>query len=162
MISHARLLELLHYSPTTGTFTWRVSRGNQVRRGDRAGCLHEGYWQIKIDGTLYYSHKLAWFYVHGVWPEEEIDHKNGTPPQNPIRNLRPASRCQNMWNRKMPCSNTSGFKGVSFYRRNGKYRAQIMQFGKKKHLGYFDTPEQASAVYVAAAEARFGEFARVA
>jgi len=46
-------------------------------------------------------------------------------------------------------NNTSGYIGVSWYKAKKKWYAQISLFGenKKKGLGYFSTPEEASEVY---------------
>lgn len=161
MITQARLKELLYYSPSTGQFFWNVSRGNQMRRGDRAGTQRaDGYWLIRIDGVCYYAHCLAYLYVHGSLPSDVTDHANADCSRNPIANLRPASYAQNQWNARLRRDNTVGLKGVSFYKPNGQYRAQIKRLGRKKHLGYFATPEEAHAAYLAAAQACFGEFAR--
>lgn len=161
-ITHARLREALHYDPETGVFTWRVANNGRIKIGQRAGSPNkEGYIQIKIDRRLYGAHRLAWFYVHGAWPKEEIDHRRGIRGDNRIGELREATHFQQMANSKRPCTNTSGFKGVSFYKRKHRWRAYIAVGGKPKHLGYFDTAEEAHEAYAETATAQFGEFARV-
>jgi hypothetical protein len=59
-----------------------------------------------------------------------------------------------MGNSKIPCANSSGFKGVS--RWGARWRAKIAN----QHLGYFDDPSEGHAVYMDAARARYGDFAR--
>ena len=42
---------------------------------------------------------------------------------------------------------TSEYKGVSFYKRNNKWRAEIMINGKSKYIGYFHTEIEAHNAY---------------
>jgi len=60
-----------------------------------------------------------------------------------VENCRWATRSQQQFNQRTPITNTSGFKGVSLYKANGRWTAQIYIKGKKKHLGYFGTIEEA-------------------
>lgn len=160
-LTSAQLHDLLDYEPITGKFRWKVATNGRVRIGQLAGSPNrDGYIQIKINRRLYGAHRLAWFYVNGRWPNAEIDHRNGNIADNSIANLREATRGQQMANLKRPRTNTSGFKGVSFYKRQRRWRAYIATDGKPKHLGYFDTAEEAHAAYAKAAVAQFGEFAR--
>ena len=162
MLTRARLTSLLAYDQTTGHFAWRVATNGRVKVGQRAGSPNrDGYIQIKIDRRLYGAHRLAWFYVYGAWPVEEIDHRNGRRADNSLSNLREATRAQQMANLKRPRTNTSGFKGVSFHKKRRRWRAYIAVDGRPRHLGYFDTAEAAHAAYAAAAAEQFGEFARV-
>ena len=155
-----RLRELLHYDPETGVFRW-VARGHNTTSGTVAGYLHKkGYQMIAIDGRQYRAHRLAWLYVHGFWPSDQIDHIDGIRHNNHIANLRQATNCQNCQNSKRPCNNTSGFKGASWHRQIGKWKAQIMVDGDKIYLGIFATAEEAHAAYCAAAVQHYGEFAR--
>jgi len=90
------------------------------------------------------------------------DHHNGDTLDNTDDNLRVASHAQNMQNRGKSVANTSGFKGVSWHKRIKKWAAYICVNGKLKHLGYYDTREEAYAVHCAAALKYHGEFARLA
>lgn len=85
-----------------------------------------------------------------------VDHKDGNRLNNNIDNLRWATRSQQSMNKNIQSNNTSGFVGV--HKRRDKWRAQIKINGKQKHLGLFDTPEEASAVREAEARKLFGEF----
>lgn len=82
----------------------------------------------------------------------------GNGLDNRRSNLRPATRAQNNANRRLRRDNTSGYKGVSFYK--GKWKAQIMHAGKAYVLGCYDTKEEAFKVYCEAAKRFHGEFAR--
>lgn len=158
----ARVRELLSYDPTSGVFRWRQSRGrfgNRAKAGDIAGATGQrGVKRICLDWKVYLAHRLAWVYMTGAWPAGGIDHINGNPSDNRWANLRPADQSQNSANARKRSDNTVGLKGVSAQR--GKYRASIVKNGRQKFLGYFATPEEAHAAYVAAARNTFGEYAR--
>lgn len=155
-----RLREILSYDPDTGIFTWKVAV-SKVKAGAVAGCNDgQGYLRIKIDGRNYKSHRLAWLYMTGEWPKEQVDHVNGSRGDNRFENLREAAHAENLWNSGKRVDNTSGFKGVFFDTQARKWRALIGIKGKQKSLGRFTSPEAAHAAYVAAAKKYFGEFAR--
>jgi hypothetical protein len=60
-LTAARLREVLTYFPETGEFVWKVGLCRRFAAGRRAGCLlPTGYRVIGIDGSVYYSHRLAW------------------------------------------------------------------------------------------------------
>ena len=84
-----RLRELLHYDPESGFFTWLpyVGKRGRINAGDRAGCETGHKIYIGIDGGIYRAHRLAWLYVHGEWPSLVIDHIDGNPHNNNIKNL---------------------------------------------------------------------------
>ena len=148
---------MLLYDKDTGVFTWRVSRSQYARAGGVAGTRHSsGAIYIIIYQRSYRAHRLAWLYVYGYVPTYEIDHKNGKPWQNWILNLREATHSQNCRNRKMQSNNTTGFRGV--YRMRNKFQARIKHEGRFLHLGTFATPEEASDVYVKAAQKLHAEF----
>lgn len=150
MLTQSRLKELLHYDPNTGTFVWRSARQG-VRVGGVAGCINgNGYQLICVDYRLYMSHRLAWLYVYGAWPEHEIDHINGIRDDNRIANLREATRAENAQNRAKQSNNTSGLIGVHWDSTKRKWISQIKIDGATKHLGVFDTPESAHAAYCVA------------
>lgn len=160
-ISALRAREIFDYDPQTGVLRWRISPGRKTQIGTLAGWIDSnGYRIITFDGINYTAHHVAWAHVHGVWPQGDLDHKDTTPDHNWIDNLRPATRSQNIANKRFePARNTSGFKGVSLNRRSGRYVAQIMKDGVNIYLGTHDDPAVAHAAYVAKARELFGEFA---
>lgn len=151
MLSHERLLELLHYDPLTGWFTWRVRRNQMAEVGDRAGYINTetGYRVINIGHKLFLAHRLAWFYVTGRWPAVDIDHERGERDDNRWSKLREATRVENMQNLQGPHrDNKSGFLGVAPAK--NRWAAYIRADGKNRYLGSFKTPELAHAAYLAA------------
>jgi hypothetical protein len=144
------LKKYLSYSPETGLFTWMAKSSDKTKLGSTAGCKRpDGYIKIKILGEQVLAHRLAWFYVHGEWPEEEIDHINRVRDDNRLSNLRSVKKRQQQQNQSVSSRNTSGYTGVS-KTDSGKYRANITKDGKFIALGVFETPEQASDAYMAA------------
>jgi hypothetical protein len=154
------LRSVLNYDPITGLFVWRKSgaghRSNFLAGSDKS---HQ-YSRIAVSGHLYYAHRLAWLYMTGEWPPSDIDHINGIKTDNRIRNLRVATRSQNIANSRTATTNSSGFKGVHWEAVRSKWRAQIVVDGKRKWSARFDTPEAAHAAYIDAAVEYFGAFAR--
>lgn len=94
-------------------------------------------------------------------PDEQVDHINGNGLDNRRINLRLCSNEQNQYNRPVPSNNSSGYKGVSFHKHTKKWRATIGYEGKHKHIGYFDSVEEAAKAYDSAAIELYGEFARL-
>jgi len=151
MLTRERLQELLHYDPETGVFTWRVKPSRRVRTGATAGCFDkEGYWQIKVEKRIYFAHRLAWLYVHGVWPENVIDHKNREKADNRICNLRDVTQSVNMQNQvEAMANNRSGFLGVAAPRLGKRrFAANIQVGGIQRRIGWADTAQEAHAMYM--------------
>lgn len=160
MLTAARLRELLHYDQKTGVFTRNV-RAGRCHAGQRAGSACNGYRAICIDNVLYYEHRLAWLYVHGNWPEGELDHADTVRSHNWLSNLRPSTSTQNKANIGLRKDNTSGAKGV-FVTAHGRFSVKIQKSGRQHRLGTYSTLEKASAIYAAAAKRHFGDYARLA
>lgn len=159
-LTQERLKQLLHYNPDNGLFLWRVVT-MRTRPGDRAGTVKKGYVVIGVDGKSYAAHRLAFLYMTGNLPTVYVDHKNSDGTDNRWANLRLATNSQNQMNVAMWAHNTSGFKGVSWHKREGRWSANIRIDGKKKSLGYFDDPKEGYAAYCEAARLHHGEFARL-
>lgn len=168
MVTVEDVRKLLSYDAETGEFRWKVAPARNVKAGDLAGSVHRNartgreYRRIWLKGNLYLAHRLAWLHMTGRWPAAQIDHRDGNGQNNQIANLREATRLENLRNRGSARNNTSGFKGVSWHAKRGKWESQIRFNGRKKYLGRFDSPEAAYAAYCAAAAEFHGEFARVA
>ena len=146
MLTQKRLKELLIYDESTGVFTRAITTSSKAISGDVAGFVNGyGYLAVRLDGTLYLNHRLAWMYVNGSFPNGVIDHVNCDRKDNRISNLRVASISENGWNRGMQSTNTSGVKGVSWCKRSNRWRARVMKDGKSVGVGYFSSLEKAES-----------------
>ena len=146
MINLDELKTLFKYNPETGVFIWLVDKKKShiLKAGRIAGGLNvDGYLQINYKGTVMKAHRLAWLFMSGEWPKGQIDHINHKRDDNRFINLRVVNNLINHKNRPIQSNNTSGFVGVSFYKRVNKWTAHI--YFNKKHifLGYFDNKEDA-------------------
>lgn len=138
-VKHRRLLSALKYNPETGVFTSNETNGIRVR-----GCIDEsGYISIWFAGTRYRAHRLAWFYMTGKMPKDNIDHINGNKSDNRYSNLREADHKQNAHNARLSINNTSGARCVNFSKSDGKWVAGTNRFGKYHNLGRFSDKKQA-------------------
>lgn len=140
VITQELLKQLLHYDPETGVFTWRVARGgSQV--GDVAGheCFKgtKAYIIMGINGRIDRAHRLAFVYMTGDWPNDEVDHINGDGTDNRWDNLRDATRVENCRNMRLHNHNTSGVSGVSWRKQRDKWRAYITVENRQINLGHF-------------------------
>ena len=164
--SQQELCERLTYIPDTGVLTWNYMpsfppQWNGKWAGRRAGSeLHaDGRLSITIGPRVMVAARIIWKMVYGVDPPREVDHKDGDPANDRLKNLRLASHHQNMRN-KSPHRGKDLPKGVSRCAGTDRLRASIYVDNKCQHLGMFDTPAEAHAAYCAAADKAFGEFAR--
>lgn len=171
-LSYDSVASLLRYDEATGAFTWkerprsmfdsdRICNAWNAKHAEKpAGCEKERYTFIRIGRRTYLAHRLAWLLHYREWPEDEIDHINANKRDNRISNLRAADSSQNKHNIAKGRKNSTGFKGVWFSKWAGRYVAHICFRNKRKHLGYFNDPQDAHAAYCAAAKKYHGEFAR--
>lgn len=107
---------------------------------------------ITIGGVTrrFYASQLVWVWHRGVWPSNVVDHEDGNTGNNRIGNLRDVPHAANSQNAHMHIDNTSGVTGVCWQKTKGKWRAEIMANGIKKHIGVFDDFKAAVAARKAA------------
>jgi hypothetical protein len=162
MVSIETLRDEFSYEPQTGLLRWRkpAGRAGRIPAGTVAGSLnHYGYIEVRVSGKLLKAHRVIWALMNGVWPQHEIDHIDGDRSNNAWDNIREATHEQNLCNRGPQKNNTSGFKGVSWHRPSGKFRAAIKARGKHHYIGLFSTAAEASAAYHLTAKLLHGTFA---
>lgn len=94
-------------------------------------------------------------------PEERLDHINGDRLDNRKSNLRRCNAHQNAQNTARHSDGRSGYKGVSWHKKDRMWRARICVNYKSKFLGNFNCPKAAARCYDRAALSLFGEFARL-
>ena len=159
--------ELLTYNPDTGKLFWKerppkyFKNPNSIKRWNTRWAGKEALTAItfskyghisRLNGFVlnksYSTHRIAWLMYYGEWPKNQIDHINQDPTDNRIENLRDVTNAENSKNRTLQKNNTTGYLGVSLYEYKGykKYRARIRINSIDKHLGYYDTVEEAAAV----------------
>ena len=143
-LTYAEMKKHLGYNPETGNFWWIKARKG-TRAGTTAGGIVKGYRRICINLEKHYAHRLAWLYVHGEWPNGEIDHINQIKDDNRIDNLRVVSHQQNNQNKPLNSNNTSGVHGVAWCNRDKKWRVSIKANYKHIALGNYDTKTKAIA-----------------
>lgn len=154
-----QLAELFNYDPDTGVLTWRIAPGNRIAKDTPCGSLDSnGRLRLEYRGRSYGVHKIAFAIAHGRWPVGQVDHKNRIKTDNRPGNLREATNAQNSRNRRNG-KNATGYKGVTFHKRQRKYNARIMVDGRSISLGSFSDPKAAANAYNVAARQHHGEFA---
>lgn len=155
-LTQKELMDRLLYDPETGIFKWLKIAPNQRERCERkdkvAGSVNDrGYVKIRINGAWHSAHRLAWLYMVGQWPSEDIDHINLNKSDNRWDNLRAASPMQNRQNRTIPKRNKTGFLGVAHHNRlPNLFIAQYHKDGRNHVIGFFKRPEEAHAAYLKA------------
>jgi hypothetical protein len=80
-----------------------------------------------------------------------LDHICHNPPCVNPDHLRPVTQKQNMENHSGPQKNntSSGVRGVTWFKRDKNWKAQIGHHGKNFHIGYYSTIAEAEAAVIA-------------
>lgn len=173
------LRQLLSYDPETGKLFWKrrderwfvgTSKSPKVLAKWWNGRFAEkeaftpvnsaGYHTGTVLLKMLQAHRIAWAIYHGDWPKGFLDHINGVRTDNRIANLREVTPLQNAMNQSPIPRGSSGIRGVRFDSRFERWQARINVSKRQKHLGYFDTAQEAQRAYAIAVEKYHGEFSR--
>jgi len=152
--------ELLDYDPLTGVLSWKhrdrrwFPEPNSYILWNAAHANKPAFTSRNADGCLrggifnkgYLAHRIIWLSMSGQMPELELDHINHNRSDNRWANLRVVTHQQNQRNQALRYNNKTGFLGVFWHAKSGKYCARI----GKKHLGLFVTQGEAMAARAAA------------
>jgi hypothetical protein len=120
----------------------------------------KGYVKTKLHNRSISLHRML-LDVSDRGREIFVDHISGDTLDNRRNNLRICAPDENIKNRKLNVTNTTGYKGVSYHRKTKKYMAGISAgTGKTIYLGLHHTAREAALAYDRAAVLYHGEFAR--
>ena len=143
-----------------GELYWKFSLSCKSPKGTIAGSIkHDKYRRIGLNKKSYLAHRLIFMMFHGYLPKF-VDHIDGNKLNNRIENLREATHAQNMKNQKISISNTSGYKNVSWNKKQKKWRVALKVNYKDLEIGYFKDIELADLVAQEARDKYHKEFAR--
>lgn len=133
-----RVRELFSYDPLSGELKWRISQGS-IKSGKILKTLNNtGYIGVSADKKYYLAHRLIWLYVHGKFPDGQIDHINGHRNDNRLENLRDVAHRENSRNQRLSAKNSSGIVGVGWHKAQSKWQAFIGVSRKTVYLGKYE------------------------
>jgi len=147
-LTQKELKEFLHYDPDTGIVTWKERDRkycysdqswkcfNTQHFGNVAGHIDcSGYRIIEIFGSAYKAHRLAFLYMLGRFPSEDVDHISGVRADNRWSNIREVSGSENSRNSKLSKQSKTGIPGVCWHKGRARYQITICIERKGTHLG---------------------------
>lgn len=172
--------QILDYDPETGVLTWKprvpdmftdgghsaehtCSLWNSKHAGKKAGKKHkEGYIEIWVNRVPYKAHRLAWVWMTGEWPVEQVDHENLDRSHNKWTNLRDATHGENMRNVRTKEGSTSGHKNVTWSKSHRKWVVRVTFDGERNKVFEAADLELAALVASEVIDKYHGKFARSA
>lgn len=138
-----RVQELLKYDEETGHLYWKFPMRGKAKFGQPAGTIGgNGYKYISVDGNRIKNTHAIWIIKKGRFPFGVIDHINRDCLDERWENLRDIEQADNIRNGKIRKDNNTGSKGITL-QKNGRYKTRK----DGKHIGVFDSLEEAKAVY---------------
>lgn len=132
--------------------------------------LSKSKWCVQPSGYTFYAmtrkpagkYKQKTIRMHRVVMKTpdgmDTDHIDGNGLNNQKSNLRICTRSQNQFNKGKCRNNTSGYKGVSWFKPMEKWDVRITHNKKQVHIGYFDDKEDAAKAYLEASKKYHKDF----
>lgn len=147
MVTQEELKSILKYDQDTGNFFWLKNTSNK-RAGDKAGSFTStGYIIISINKKSYKAHRLAFLYMSGVLPTDEVDHIDRNRSNNKWNNLRLATHADNQTNKLNNLKTQSGFTHITYRVINSCWTVRLGKAHKEKFIGnYKDLKEAIKAL----------------
>lgn len=149
-LTQERLRDLFTYEPERGVFIRTTSRGKHRRGSILSGTSSHGYLRACIDGRQYAIHRLAFLWMTGKWPLEDVDHINGNRADNRWLNLRDVARRVNLENIRAPQASNKSSGRLGVEGRGSRFRARICVNGRVVSLGSYASDEEAYQAYLMA------------
>ena len=144
-LTQERVRELFDLDYETGVLRWRVNK-HRARMGDIAGnSVGRGYYQVTIDNNAHLLHRVIFLYAFGYLPEHQEDHISQEKSDNRPCNLREVTHTCNIRNTGLRSDNKSGVKGVSWRQSSKRWKVQIRNNSKLRHLGVYTDFTEAGA-----------------
>lgn len=134
-ITQEQLKQNIKYNPQLGVFYRKLKSGWKELNGTKTT---KGYLLIATNKRQYLAHRLAWLYVYGEWPKDQLDHINGIRTDNRIENLREVSQTGNNRNMIRNRNNKTGIMGVYWCKQTQKWKVQINNRDRKEFGGRHD------------------------
>lgn len=129
---------LLDYCPNTGNFIWNKTINSHIQKGRIAGSIDKhGYICIGIKNKIIKAHRLAFLFMTGSFPKNQVDHIDQNRSNNIWNNLRDIKQKENTKNRKVDSRSISDYTGIRFIKKTNKFQARIYSNGKLIILGSF-------------------------
>jgi hypothetical protein len=156
------LSQIFNYDPDTGILTRKIRTGVRTQIGDIAGTTSkDGYRYTRANGKKMRNTHIIWTIMKGnkVPSGYQVDHKDRDRLNDKWDNLRLVTPSQNCHNATIRKDNKSGYKGVSFYKQSGTWRAVVNLNGKQYSAGYHATAELAFEAICIKRNELHGEYA---
>lgn len=142
------LIDDVHH-PELSQIDWKAQLDKD---GQPVAIIQANDWTINLAHVIARKMGLEIGYLY-------VDHKDGDIFNAQENNLRLATPKQSAHNRKPHRDSRTGKKGVTFNRKENKYRAQIIVNRVHHHLGSYENIEDAERAFDKAAVEFQGEFA---